>query len=325
MNDSPESHIQKALELIESESFELALVELKLALKMDPESAHAWYCLGCVFNAMNDRKSAAKAFQQCTKFAPDRPQGWYNLGNCLKEMGTYDVAEKCFEVVVELAPEDADAWINLGFVLDEQGKHQSAINCYDRALPLAPDDVVAWANRGNSFAALGNGDEATKCYQKAIELDPNYELSYLAYGRLLTAQELFEQAVPVLTEATKRMPNEGWAWYFLAYALFKVDKKREAGVVIEKAVQMAEDHPDLWNNIGEVQFMLENYPEALAAYGQACDLQPGYYPARFGMARCFLLDGDKAKAREACEFYIAHANEDEPVLPAVRRMLELCE
>jgi len=318
-----EEHIQNALDLIEVDLSEEALNELKKAIELEPESAHAWYCLGCVYNALEDRKNAITAFQQCTRFAPDRPEGWYNLGNGLKDIEAFDVAEKCFEIVVQLDPEDADAWINLGFVLDEQGKHQSAIDCYDKALPLAPDDVVAWTNRGNSFAALGDGNEAEVCYKKAIEVDPDYDIVYLAYGRLTVALGEYDKSVGLLKEATKRLPNEGWAWYFLAYALVKMDRQREASVVLEQAMKVAEKNSDLWNNIGEVHHLLGNSGEALKAYQKACAIQPHYVHARFGMARCYLLMGEKEKAREACDFYLEHSS-DEELRSEVIRWREMC-
>lgn len=311
MAASAEEHIQNALELIEEELNEEALNELKKAIELEPGSAHAWYCLGCVYNTLDDRQNAIRAFQQCTKYAPDRPEGWYNLGNGLKEMGAYEVAEKCFEIVVQLAPDDADAWINLGFVLDEQGKHQNAIECYDKALPLAPEDVVAWTNRGNSFASLGEAEEAEKCYRKAIEVDKDHDIVYLAYGRLLVALGDFERSIDLLKEATKRMPTEGWAWYMLAYGLVKTDRPREAVVVLERAMKVAENNSDLWNNIGEVHHLLKNEDDALKAYQKACAIQPNYVHARLGMARCFLLMGDKEKARDACDYYLEHANDEE--------------
>ncbi|MBN8603344.1 MAG: tetratricopeptide repeat protein [Planctomycetes bacterium] len=324
MASSAEEYIQNALDLIDEELNEEALNQLQKAVELEPQSAHAWYCMGCVYNTLDDRKNAIRAFQQCTKFAPDRPEGWYNLGNGLKEMGAYEVAEKCFEIVVQLSPDDADAWINLGFVLDEQGKHQSAIECYDKAIPLAPDDVVAWTNRGNSLASLGDGAEAEKCYLKAIELDENYDIVYLAYGRLLVAAGEFAKGVEVLKEATKRMPQEGWAWYMLAYAMAKTDRPREATVVIERAMMVAEENADLWNNIGEVHHLLGNEVEALRSYQKACKIQPNYVHARLGMARCFLLKGEKENARDACDYYLEHAA-DEELKAEVANWRKLCE
>lgn len=324
MAASAEEHIQNALDLISEQLNEEALNELKKAIELEPDSAHAWYCLGCVYNSLEDSQNAIRAFQQCTKYAPDRPEGWYNLGNGLKEMGAYEVAEKCFEVVVQLAPEDADAWINLGFVLDEQGKHQLAIECYDKALPIAPEDVVAWTNRGNSYASLGDGAEAESCYLKAIEVDASYDIVHLAYGRLLVAMGEFEKSVSVLKEATKRMPNEGWAWYMLAYGLVKTDHPREAVVVLEQAMKVAESNSDLWNNIGEVHHLLGNEEDALEAYQKACAIQPDYVHARLGMARCFLLLDEKEKAREACDFYLQHADDDE-LKEEVARWRGMCE
>jgi tetratricopeptide (TPR) repeat protein len=120
------------------------------------------------------------------------------------------------------------------------------------------------------------------------------------------------------------MPNEGWAWYLLAYGLVKLERQRESVVVIEQAVKVAENNSDLWNNIGEVHHLLSNHDEALKAYQKACIIQPQYVHARLGMARCFLLMGEKEKAREACDFYLEHAS-DEELKEEVARWREMCD
>src|SRR5262249_8061377 len=231
----------------------------------------------------------------------------------------------CFEVVVRIDPQHADGWINLGRLLDDRGDHQAALACYDRALPLAPADVVAWTNRGNSLAALQRHEEAEESYRQALAVDPPFAVAHLAYGKLLVSLGRPAEAVPVLSEGSKRMPANAENWFYLALGLARLKRAAEASAALGQARACAGDSPDLWNNIGEVYFMLADYRQALAAYDTARQKAPGYYPACYGKARAHLMLGQKAQAKEACRDSLAAAASNDSLLPTVQKMLALCD
>jgi tetratricopeptide (TPR) repeat protein len=324
MNTTAQDWIQEGLEHTEAGDFPQALTCFQHALEIDPASAHAWYCLGCAHNETGNRKEAARAFQSCTKHAPDRKEGWYNLGNCLQDLGALQEAESCFQVVVRIDPEDADGWINLGRLLDDRGEHQAALECYDTALPLAPEDVVAWTNRGNSLAALDRHADAEKSYRKALEIDADFGIAYLAYGKMLVSLDRAADAVPVLSAGAKRLPAAE-IWFYLGLALARLKRGDEATAALKQSCAFAGDDPDLWNNIGEVYFMLENFRQALVAYDTARQKAPGYYPACYGKARSHLMLGQKAQAKEACQQFLAAAEPNDSFVPTVRKMLAMCD
>jgi len=195
MNSTAQDWIQDGLVHTEAQEFPDAVACFQRALEIDSASAHAWYCLGCTYNALGDRLKAVSAFKACTKHAPDRAEGWYNLGNCLQDLG--------------------------------------------------------------------------------------------------------------------------------ALALMK--RGVEASAALDQARAYTGDSPDLWNNIGEVYFMLERFPQALAAYDMARRKLPGYYPACYGKARSHLMLGQKTEAKEACREYLAAAEAKDPLVPTIQRMLALCD
>ncbi|HKF57670.1 MAG TPA: tetratricopeptide repeat protein [Blastocatellia bacterium] len=98
-----------------------------------------------------------------------------------------------------------------------------------------------------------------------------------------------------------------------------------SSAALDQARAYTGDSPDLWNNIGEVYFMLERFPQALAAYDMARRKLPGYYPACYGKARSHLMLGQKTEAREACREYLAAAEAKDPLVPTIQRMLALCD
>ena len=55
------------------------------------------------------------------------------------------------------------------------------------------------------------------------------------------------------------------------------------------------------------QWLLKDYRRALEFYRQARELTPNYYPITKDIAECYVALGDKVKAEEALQQYIAAA------------------
>jgi hypothetical protein len=72
-------------------------------------------------------------------------------------------------------------------------------------------------------------------------------------------------------------------------------------------------------------FIVENFPKALGAYDTARQKVPGYHAACYGKARSHLMLGQKAEAKGACRDYLAAAKADDSLVPAVKKMLALCD
>jgi tetratricopeptide (TPR) repeat protein len=72
------------------------------------------------------------------------------------------------------------------------------------------------------------------------------------------------------------------------------DNWQDALRFMQQAIQVDPTAPDLQYQIGEIQLQLENYPQAIDAFGQALDLNPTFGPAYLGRARALLAQDPKA-------------------------------
>jgi tetratricopeptide (TPR) repeat protein len=78
------------------------------AVRVDPDSAEAWFRLGTV-QALDRPREAAESFRRAIRLKPDHTLAHYNLGHRLKELGDPAGAAKEFRAALRCQPDYAPA------------------------------------------------------------------------------------------------------------------------------------------------------------------------------------------------------------------------
>jgi len=73
------------------------------AVRIDPESAEAWFRLGC-FQALDRPRAAAESFRKTIHLKPDHADAHFNLGHRLKELGDTAGAADEFRAALRARP-----------------------------------------------------------------------------------------------------------------------------------------------------------------------------------------------------------------------------
>jgi len=133
---------------------EPAILELRMALNLDPRFARAAHLLAFLLAARNDFERALPLLEQ----------------------------------TVALRPRDAGAWYNLGFARDSSRNPGQAIEAFREAVKLSPKFDQAWYGLGRCYATLDQLDEAVKAFEEAARLQPMkgpawYELGLVHHRR----------------------------------------------------------------------------------------------------------------------------------------------
>lgn len=126
-------------------------------------------------------------------------------------------------------------------------------------------DAFAWNEKGNTCFGQGKFEDAIYAYNQAIQLDPafgwpygNLALTYLAQGQYAEAILLYQKSIELL----------------------KTDQ--------DKAVS--------WNGLGNAYRCIDDYPNAVAAFQKAAELDPGTAGVREG-ADTFQADSPPRDAK----------------------------
>ena len=85
-----------------------AIAEYREAIRLQPDSVHAWSSLGVLLcEVKHDATAAAEAFRQAIQLDPENGPAHYNLANALQAEGQADEAIAEYREAIRLDPGDA--------------------------------------------------------------------------------------------------------------------------------------------------------------------------------------------------------------------------
>ncbi|HUM06277.1 MAG TPA: tetratricopeptide repeat protein [Terriglobales bacterium] len=198
----------------ESHWVQMSLDACTKAVRLAPETAEGYDCLGAAYNGTGKYEQAEEQFRRAIRLKPAddaarlglaeslerrgqiaeaetvykdaiarRPNYWavYNyLGTFYWRQGHYREAEKSFSVVTSLQPDNVRGFSNLGAMQLLQGRYSDAIPTFGHAVEISPT-ADAFSNLGCAYFYTQRYAEAAAAYSRAGELDPR---SYLIQGNL---------------------------------------------------------------------------------------------------------------------------------------------
>ncbi len=196
-------------------------------------------------------EKAIASFQSAAALAPESTEAYSGLAASYALLGIYDYwrpreafgpAETMARRALELDAHSGQAHLAIGLV--------AAVGHWDwvtaerettRAVELAPRSAEAHTWRGGLLAALGRHDEAIASTETALALDP-----------------------------TSPVTNAALAW-----RLFQARHNDAAVAQSHRAVELAPDYYDAWDNLKWIQNTLGHEAEAVAAWIRAEELASG--------------------------------------------------
>ena len=181
-------HMEKAQTYLASGEYDKAEIELKNAIRLDPEGTEAAALLGQIYFEQGRLVQAAPILYAVSIRDPDNLDNRVNLALAYLASGRYDETRKEALAVLDKRPEDAQAPI----VLAESARDADSITETRIALESLEQrsGPTAAIKVGLATLAFRSGDPegATAIIDEAIELDPDFGPAYGARGMLQWAQ-----------------------------------------------------------------------------------------------------------------------------------------
>ena len=169
---------------------ELALVDLRRAIRDDPDNAEAYYLLGrtCIelgrealgeaylhcFRRLQDNYRPLLDYKTAIVLNPNGVQGFFDLGAVYSRIGRYEAARQAYTVALRIDPDHVDARNNLGNIYLRRGELDAAINSYRLVIESDPGYAKAHNNLGYALVLAGSRELAVAEFEKALSLDPDY-------------------------------------------------------------------------------------------------------------------------------------------------------
>lgn len=321
-SQEPSTAVLDAEAAIAKSDWKEAEAKLNPWLAAHPSDSRALFDAGYVADAQNRIGDAASLYRRATEANPQSMEAHLSLGLLLARQGRFAEARSELALATTLEPGEggpalkARAWRALARI-DEQFDAAAASNDLLQALKLSPetpDDTLMAANLADQ---TGQYDAAEKAYRRVLAKDPQSVRASSGLAHVLMVQKQYAEAETLLRKALQSAPNDPAMTAQLA-AVLAAEDKPEALTLLQELHRDQPDTPaitrmlaevlaeagdtagsdalciellktkpddiDLLVEHGENLVRLAKYPEALAAFDRATQVDPTDGDAWSGLA-----------------------------------------
>jgi Tfp pilus assembly protein PilF len=213
-------HVQKASAALHERRWLDAAIELKEAIKLNPNNAQAYLELG-----------------------------FLTYG----KLGTLEEARTLLEKAIELDPKSGDAHLYLAIVLWRLADNISAEHHFLRAAKLMPNPALAHATFGDCLCCKDRFVEGEEQFLLALGRDPECAPALRDYARLLLLLDRDAEAELLFKKALK-VSDDRWSNHRYGAFLAKFpDRKEEAERLLLRAVELDPEYTEAIRDLQELR------------------------------------------------------------------------
>ena len=274
------------------------IAEYRKTLAIKPGLYEAELNAGILLMRQKDPAEALPLFQAAAEQKPQEFRPRYYLAEAQLQTGAPAKAEENFRLALELDAKSAAAQLGVAHALARQAKLAEAAPYFRQAAELD-------ANYRDGLLELADLYEKDKQPAEAIAVYREFPENAAAQGRLgelLLETKEFAGAIPHLEEAYAKEPTQenrvalALAYVFdkqldkalplleqavaaepanydvrMMYARALRDKRQfpPAAAQFSEAARLKPGEANTWSDLGDVLYMMEDYPQSLAAFDKA--------------------------------------------------------
>jgi protein O-mannosyl-transferase len=170
--DSYEVHTNLGIALSKKGMFDEAIVEFREALRHD-DTPRLHSNFAYALQKKGEKEEAIKEYTKALADAPSDELVHYAVGILLAEQGKYEQAAGHFRTILQLKPDFAEAHNSLGDILAQENKFDLAAAEYEKALKSQPDNYITHSCLGLVLFRLGRTAEAVDHFNRALIINPD--------------------------------------------------------------------------------------------------------------------------------------------------------
>ena len=205
---SPEEHLAHAVAFQEAGNIDAAIVELKGALKQQPDNPEIRWLLGSLYLASGDGESAEKELQRSLDMGHDPKAIVLLLARAQLLEGKYQPLLDGTENAPTMSGDDqVQLFVLRGHANTGLGNDAAANELYDMALSLKDDAVEARLGKGQVAANNRDTDKAREWIMKTLAVKPDYGAAWSLLGDVEQYDNNLEEAEEAYGKAIEYNPG----------------------------------------------------------------------------------------------------------------------
>jgi len=235
-----------------------ALVELSLAIKLDPQYKDAYFLRGSAKFGLKDYKGAISDFTEVVRLAPaneaENGAAFFSRGLCKSALNDFNGALGDYEEAIRINSNNASAYRYRGMTQAALRNWEGALGDFDRFFALHGGDAESYRICGFAKAALKDYPGALAYFNKVIGLTPGDADAYASRANIKAQSGDFDGANADLEKALQFGPNN--AGVFIARGFLKAKRGDDDGASADfnRATHLAPAAPEGYLYLGMLQF-----------------------------------------------------------------------
>jgi len=230
---------------------------------------------------------ALNEFEAAIESNPRLSTAYMGAGDIYRQRGDYDTAQKRYGAAADIEPRNFNANYMNGLMLQLLNRLSESVRAYLKALAVRPDDFNANLNLGTAYLQLAEPAEGLPFAQRAVRVNGKDAAARTNLGAIYAALARHEEAVVEYQQAAELTELSAPLLLNLADSLGKTQRFGEMVNTLQQLIQ-TEPTANAYERLGFGQFRLRNYPDSIAAFRKAIEIDPNHYPAHNGVGVCLL-------------------------------------
>ena len=217
----------------------------------------------------------------------------------LFDMKKFEESIELLDKASVLDSSDVTIWLQYADIYTAMGKYDDALDQLNKARELVDDDELddLYLEYADLFEESADYTRALKYIIKALEINPKHEEALSRINFVCDIAENYESSVRLHQKIIDKVPYSEQAWYNLGYAYFRLKLYEKAINALDYALVIKEDDMIAHRLMGDANYKLKQYQQALDAYMEANRLGKGNKSLFYKIGRCFEHIQDMIKAR----------------------------
>ncbi len=268
-----------------------ALTQFMAALEHDPDYFWGWHSLGELLLKQGELEEGLRCIHRARCIQPREPASYFILSELFSEQGHLELSQgELHQLTAMTAPTEvlSEAYAMLGEIRRDMGDMEGATSYFSLAAETDPESADPWAALGDMARADAHWDEALRCYTEALARRPDAADIQVQTGYALLHLGRAEEAQTFFLAAREADPGEYSAFLGLSECYRHLQKPEDQLAMVQHAMTLAPDDPDVWNAQGVALEMGGKVVEATEAYEHALELAPMHRKAANNLG--FLLE-----------------------------------
>lgn len=297
--ENMQEKMEKALDLINSDEFNLAQKELKEILSIEPNNLEAIKNLALCEVNLDNPTEAISLFKKAVELDENDATSFFYLANCLSRIGNKEEAIKNFELVLKLRPDFIDVYKSLAMIQVEFGQIDNAIEILNKALKnesIEPDYTLYYI-LATCYMLKKDNINAIKYLEAALELNPEHLPVMNSLSSCYMGIKEYDKALNVLKKAFELDQNNALTAYNLGVLYQTTEQYQKALQCFQISYQL-EPTITMMSSLANCALKAGEYMMACVMYKNLVMLYPNNAEYRYSYVECLEATSQYKEALE---------------------------